>query len=204
MPDFNGSDADAALRAGVGAVPLNIDGGTRPGSAVRTCQPARHRDNLEGRAVGAGRMGGEILAADRIILCGRAIGSVQLLILSGIGPAADLERLGIAVVAGLPVGTSTVDHPEWVPPVGWPPTHDRPPVEVVLTTAGASRSGVHRRVRRQGPRARSCSSRAAAPRDGAHAAAYGWRRLIRQLHRSSCTAPTPGQKMWWRCATELL
>jgi choline dehydrogenase-like flavoprotein len=38
------------------------------------------------------------------------------------------------VWSDLPVGTSTVDHPEWVIPVGWTPTHGLPPLEALLTT----------------------------------------------------------------------
>ncbi|MEE6170243.1 MULTISPECIES: mycofactocin dehydrogenase MftG [unclassified Mycolicibacterium] len=149
LPDLNGSDIDATLPAGVGAVPLNINGGTRLGPGGAYLQPALQRPNLEvradtrvcrilfagTRAVGVECLGGETLAADRIVLCSGAIGSAQLLMLSGIGPAVDLERLGIAVLAGLPVGTATVDHPEWVLPVDWTPTHDLPPLEAVLTTA---------------------------------------------------------------------
>jgi choline dehydrogenase len=52
------------------------------------------------------------LAAD-VILCGGAINSPQLLQLSGIGNAAELQRLGIAVTADLPgVGENLQDHLE--------------------------------------------------------------------------------------------
>ncbi len=51
--------------------------------------------------------------AGEVILCGGAINSPQLLLLAGIGPAADLERLGIDVVADLPgVGANLQDHLE--------------------------------------------------------------------------------------------
>ena len=47
-----------------------------------------------------------------------AYGSPAVLLRSGIGPASDLERLGIEVVESLPVGTGLADHPglgiEWV------------------------------------------------------------------------------------------
>ncbi len=33
-----------------------------------------------------------------------------------------------------PVGERTSDHPEWVLPVDWTPTHDLPPLEAILTT----------------------------------------------------------------------
>ena len=47
-----------------------------------------------------------------IILCGGAINSPHLLMLSGVGPAAHLESMGIAVVHDLPgVGENLRDHP---------------------------------------------------------------------------------------------
>ena len=46
-----------------------------------------------------------------MIVCGGAIGSPQLLLLSGIGPADDLRPLGIEVMADLPgVGANLHDH----------------------------------------------------------------------------------------------
>ncbi|MBU9763660.1 mycofactocin system GMC family oxidoreductase MftG [Mycobacterium sp. TNTM28] len=149
IDDLNGSDTGAALPAGVGAVPLNINGGTRVGPGGAYLQPAVHRPNLavltdtavrrvmiaDGRAAGVELDDGELVLADRIILCAGAIGSAHLLMLSGVGPPAELAALGIEVVAPLPVGMHTVDHPEWVLPVSWTPTHGLPPLEAVLTTA---------------------------------------------------------------------
>ena len=55
----------------------------------------------------------EKVYADEIICCGGAINSPQLLQLSGIGNAEDLERLGIDVVHDLPgVGENMQDHLE--------------------------------------------------------------------------------------------
>ncbi len=74
--------------------------------------------HVEGsRAVGVEieRHGGgtETIGAGEVILAGGAINSPQLLLLSGIGPAADLEALGIPVVADLPgVGENLQDHLE--------------------------------------------------------------------------------------------
>ena len=48
--------------------------------------------------------------AGEVILCAGAFDSPRLLLLSGIGPAAQLERLGIAPVADLPVGENLIDH----------------------------------------------------------------------------------------------
>ncbi len=56
------------------------------------------------------------------------------LLLSGIGPAESLAAAGITVTSNLPVGTRTSDHPEWVLPVDWTPTHDLPPLEAILST----------------------------------------------------------------------
>ncbi|OLP01744.1 glucose-methanol-choline oxidoreductase [Mycolicibacterium porcinum] len=149
IEDLNGSDAGVALPEGVGAVPLNINGGTRVGPGGAYLKPALERTNLEvrtdtrvhrvlfrgNRAVGVRCDDGSVLSADRIVLCSGAIGSAHLLLLSGVGPPSDLEAHGVEVVAGLPVGRHTVDHPEWVIPVSWVPTHDLPPLEAVLTTA---------------------------------------------------------------------
>jgi choline dehydrogenase len=50
-------------------------------------------------------------AEREVILCGGAINSPQLLLLSGLGPAADLDALDIPVVADLPgVGQNLQDH----------------------------------------------------------------------------------------------
>jgi choline dehydrogenase-like flavoprotein len=53
----------------------------------------------------------EIRADREVILCAGAYGSPQLLILSGIGPAADLTAFQIPVVQDLPVGEGLQDHP---------------------------------------------------------------------------------------------
>jgi choline dehydrogenase-like flavoprotein len=46
-----------------------------------------------------------------VILSGGAYNSPQLLLLSGIGPAEDLEAIGVEVRADLPVGQNLQDHP---------------------------------------------------------------------------------------------
>ena len=59
--------------------------------------------------------GGETftVAADRIILSAGAVGSPHLLLLSGVGPAGQLERMGIPVVQDTPgVGQNLKDHPK--------------------------------------------------------------------------------------------
>ncbi|MGV0792868.1 mycofactocin dehydrogenase MftG [Mycolicibacterium sp. XJ1819] len=152
IDDLNGSTAQSPLPPGVGAVPLNINGGTRLGPGGAYLQPAMGRANLtlltgtrvkrvrivNGRAVGVHCVGPDgplDLAADRIILSAGAIGSAHLMMLSGLGPREVLEQHGVPVVADLPVGTATVDHPEWVLPVRWSESHGLPPLEAVLTTS---------------------------------------------------------------------
>jgi predicted dehydrogenase (TIGR03970 family) len=148
VADLNGA---AAGRPGVGAVPLNIDRGARVGPGSAFLAPAMHRQNLtvlektralrvgfaRHRAIGvdcAVSGGVERLTADRIVLSAGAIGSAHLLMLSGIGPQAQLSAAGVQVLVDLPVGTASIDHPEWVLPVDWPPAAGRPPLEALLTT----------------------------------------------------------------------
>jgi choline dehydrogenase len=150
--DLNGATPEEPLPPGVGAVPLNINGGTRVGPGGAYLQPAMDRTNLrllantrvgrvriaKDRAVGVDCVGPEgavDLTADRIVLCAGAIGSAHLLMLSGVGPEEVLRAAGIPVQANLPVGTACVDHPEWVLPVDWSATHGLPPLEAVLNTS---------------------------------------------------------------------
>ncbi|WP_040854101.1 GMC family oxidoreductase [Nocardia niigatensis] len=51
-----------------------------------------------------------VRAAKEVIVSGGVVGSPQLLMLSGIGPAQHLRDLGIEVVADLPVGQNLHDH----------------------------------------------------------------------------------------------
>ena len=122
--DMNGPDGE-----GVGAVPLNYHDGVRVSTAIGYINPARNRLNLtvrpnvsvrrvlfEGkRAVGVeAESGGETfrLSGDLIILSAGAIGSPQLLMLSGIGPQKDLEGLQVPVVHDSPgVGQNMKNHP---------------------------------------------------------------------------------------------
>lgn len=151
VADLNGADPG---RPGVGPVPLNIDRGTRVGPGGAFLGPAMTRQNLTvlektrvsrvrfagGRAVGVdstGPGGRRRLTADRIVLSAGAIGSAHLLMLSGIGPAAQLASVGVSVLLDLPVGTRSIDHPEWVLPVDWPAAPGRPPLEALLTTANS-------------------------------------------------------------------
>lgn len=151
IDDLNGATRGEPLPPGIGAVPLNINGGTRVGPGGAYLQPAMDRTNLTlltntragrvrvvgGRAVGVdcvGPDGAVDLTADRIVLSAGAIGSAHLLLLSGVGPEKMLRAAGVSLVVDLPVGTASIDHPELVLPVDWSPTHGLPPLEAVLTT----------------------------------------------------------------------
>ncbi len=114
---------------GVSARARNTIDGVRISMALAYLDPARHRLNLtikgnvmvrrivfDGkRAVGVEvDSGGERFTVEgaEIILSGGAIGSPHVLLLSGVGPAAQLRSVGVPVVHDLPgVGQNLRDHP---------------------------------------------------------------------------------------------
>jgi len=123
--DFNGPEQD-----GVGYYQVTQKGGRRWSAADAYLHPAAGRPNLTvhtdafvteieiegGRATGVRymRRGAEELvrAEAEIILSAGAIGSPQLLMLSGVGPADHLHEHNIAVMADNPgVGGNLIDHP---------------------------------------------------------------------------------------------
>lgn len=123
--DFNGPQPQ-----GFGLPDFTISQGRRASTAAAYLRPVLSRRNLTvltgatarrvliegGRAVGIEyRQNGVIrhVRADReVLLCGGAINSPQLLLLSGIGPAAQLQRLGIPVQVDAPgVGANLCEHP---------------------------------------------------------------------------------------------
>ncbi|MCX2934574.1 mycofactocin system GMC family oxidoreductase MftG [Mycobacterium sp. CVI_P3] len=153
LPDLNAEPHGDNAPPGIGAVPLNIVDGVRTGPGAAFLEPAAARPNLTvltrsraqririsgGRAVAVevlGPAGPVVVEADRIVLSAGAIGSAHLLMLSGVGPAADLRSAGITVAADLPVGQRTFDHPEWVLPTTWTVAPQRPVLEVVLVMDG--------------------------------------------------------------------
>jgi choline dehydrogenase-like flavoprotein len=122
--DFNGPSQD-----GVGFFQVTQRNGLRCSSAAAFLRPALDRPNLEVitdaqvtrlllegiRAVGveyerAGTLS-QVRADREVLLAAGAYNSPQLLLLSGIGPAAELRAYGITPVIDLPVGENLQDHP---------------------------------------------------------------------------------------------
>ncbi|MGY1633337.1 GMC family oxidoreductase [Geodermatophilus sp. SYSU D01186] len=128
--DFNGAAQD-----GAGLYQLTQRRGRRWSAADAYLHPASARPNLtvrtgalttrvllsRGRATGVEyRRGGRThtASAAEVVLAGGAVNSPQLLMLSGIGPAAHLRTVGVDVVHDLPgVGGGLQDHP--LVPVVW-------------------------------------------------------------------------------------
>jgi choline dehydrogenase-like flavoprotein len=101
------SSADAFLRSVL----------RRPNLEVRTNALVLGLELTGNRAVGVrlrrGRRGEEVVRAEReVLLCAGAVGSPQLLLLSGIGPAEELKQVGVHPRHDLPgVGRNLQDHP---------------------------------------------------------------------------------------------
>jgi choline dehydrogenase len=126
IADYNGPEQD-----GVSMFQVTQLGGRRFSAADAYLRPARGRPNLEvrtgvtvlgvelagSRAVGVkvrkGRRGSEVLRAEReVLLSAGAIGSPQLLLLSGIGAPDELRAAGVQPRHELPgVGRNLQDHP---------------------------------------------------------------------------------------------
>ena len=123
--DFNGPE-----QKGFGRFQVTQKDGRRWSAARAFLDPARGRDNLQimtdvqvtkvliddGRAVGVethhGEDGFSIVGANKeIILCGGAINSPQLLMLSGVGDKEHLSRIGVDCLLHSPeVGGNLQDH----------------------------------------------------------------------------------------------
>jgi choline dehydrogenase len=122
--DFNG-----ARQEGVGLYQVTQRDGRRCSAAVAYLRPALDRPNLRvvtgalvnrvvfhgARAVGVeyrrGKRPVETARAGEVLLCGGALNSPQLLMLSGVGPAVALRAHGIAPVLDHPgVGANLQDH----------------------------------------------------------------------------------------------
>ena len=123
-------DVNGYRQEGFGAFDRTIRRGRRLSAAGAYLHPVESRPNLEIRCrafvrrvlfEGRRARGVEVeergrsrtIEADEVILCGGAINSPQLLQLSGVGNAQELEALGIDVVHDLPgVGENLQDHLE--------------------------------------------------------------------------------------------
>jgi choline dehydrogenase len=123
-PDFNGASLE-----GFGYLQFNLKRGRRASTATAYLRPARRRRNLHvvthahvmrvgfdgRRATGIEYVRNGVPqvahATSEVMLAGGAINSPQLLQLSGVGPAAHLQKHGIQVVADCAgVGTNLQDH----------------------------------------------------------------------------------------------
>ncbi|MBP1686945.1 MAG: choline dehydrogenase [Deltaproteobacteria bacterium] len=122
-------DVNGAQQRGIGPVPVNQRRGRRATAATAFLRPVRQRPNLHvltgalaceivfdgrrARAVRYRRKGAcsAAGAGREVLLCGGTLHSPQLLQLSGVGPAALLQRHGIPVRCDLPgVGENLQDH----------------------------------------------------------------------------------------------
>ncbi|MDP6560046.1 MAG: GMC family oxidoreductase [Candidatus Binatia bacterium] len=122
-PDLNVPDP-----LGVCESPYNIRDGKRQSTVVAYLNPARNRPNLtiEAKApvvslrIASAKIegvvyekGGQLhtVSGDQVVLSAGAYHSPQILMLSGVGPSARLEKLGIRVTHGLEgVGENYQDH----------------------------------------------------------------------------------------------
>jgi choline dehydrogenase len=125
-------DVNGFRQEGFGRMDMTVFRGRRWSAANAYLQPAMRRKNVfvvtgagvsrvafEGRRASGvqyrlGRREVLALARREVILAGGAINSPQLLKLSGIGPAAEMQALGIDIVHDLPgVGENLQDHLEF-------------------------------------------------------------------------------------------
>ena len=122
-PDLNVPDP-----YGICSSAYNVKDGVRQNTTVAYLDPARGRPNLDviadaqvqSLSIANGRVNGVVykhegevstVAADVVVLCAGVYHSPQILMLSGIGPAGELERHGIPVVQALEgVGENYQDH----------------------------------------------------------------------------------------------
>jgi choline dehydrogenase len=124
-------DVNGYRQEGFAAFDSNIENGERFDAARTYIEPIMRRKNLEvmtgalvtkvvfqgkraiGIEVASRRRGRMTIRGSEVILCGGAFNSPQLLQLSGVGRAQDLDRLGIPVVEDLSgVGENLQDHLE--------------------------------------------------------------------------------------------
>ncbi|KOV74832.1 hypothetical protein ADL00_00575 [Streptomyces sp. AS58] len=124
-------DLTAGLEEGFGWGDLSIAEGIRQDAVRGYLRPATNRPNLHvvtdavvhkvvvdsnGRCTGVRYTRGDdpfaVRATREVLLCAGAVGSPQILLLSGIGPSKHLREFDIPVVTDLPgVGANLQDHP---------------------------------------------------------------------------------------------
>ncbi|RJQ84178.1 GMC family oxidoreductase [Amycolatopsis panacis] len=118
-------DVNAPGATGVSPYPINSRDLRRVTTNDGYLEPRRGLANLkvrakalvdsvllrDGRAVGIRVADGSQVEAGQVVLAAGVIGSAEILMRSGIGPAAALRSLGIPVVQDLPVGQNLQDHP---------------------------------------------------------------------------------------------
>ena len=108
-------------------IPLALNNGARRGTFEAFVTPVRENvevvtysavssvildENKEAKGVEVERFGQKLryFATNEVVLSAGAIGSAQILMLSGIGPKKELRRHGIEQVLDLPVGQNLQDH----------------------------------------------------------------------------------------------
>ena len=123
-------DFAGETQEGVGWYQVTQKNGERWSVASAYLVPARGRSNLRvetealakqivfdgRRAIGVrfeqGKVMRELRARREVLVAAGALQSPQLLMVSGVGPGAHLQQLGIHPVADLPVGDNLHDHPD--------------------------------------------------------------------------------------------
>ncbi|WP_294253645.1 GMC family oxidoreductase N-terminal domain-containing protein [uncultured Comamonas sp.] len=164
---------------GAGLFQVNLKNGRRSSVARNAIEPAMRRRNLEVRMqvlvtrIGLDglrattvhwkdRAGGSHVAraGKEILLCAGALQSPQLLMLSGIGPAAHLQEMGIEVRVDLPgVGANLQDHA--IVPMSWRMKAGTPSLNRSLRGLGIGASLMRYLLTRQGAMAMPASEFAA-------------------------------------------
>lgn len=172
--DFNNGRPD-----GAGLFQVNLKNGQRSSIAHNAIEPAMQRKNLLVRMqVHVTRIGLEAgcartvhwqdasgkqhsaRAGKEILLCAGALQSPQLLMLSGIGPAAHLREMGIEVQVDLPgVGSNLQDHA--IVPMSWRLKPNTPSLNKSLRGWGIGASVLRYLLTKQGAMAMPASEFAA-------------------------------------------
>jgi choline dehydrogenase len=160
-PDYNGETQE-----GVAHSQVSQHGGFRYSAARAYLLPARMRRNVtvvtqalvhrvivhNGAATGVeysvNGMPRRVRSDRQVIISAGALASPKLLMLSGIGPAKDLEKLDIPVVADLPgVGANLQEHPYAM--LSWHVT--KPTLNVEVSPGAFVKHGLDYVLRRKGP-----------------------------------------------------